>query len=171
MMSPGNERLAKTLSVPAGVTSEHGQNDYPRFGFAFCTENYLRSGDRSMSRILIVLCLIFGVGCSPASDTDTAVSQSSPQDVDGGTVENADRDKAQEFLGALGKVQSVEEEEKLLTEFAEWLKKKEYRIGVDAKNEKHVLSCPYFPPVTPWTEHSFLDVRNLELLPRLDNGG
>ena len=51
--------------------------------------------------------------------------------------------------------------------FAEWLKKKEYKIRVEVKKGEHVLSCPYFPPVTPWTEHSFLDVKNLELLPRL----
>jgi len=124
-----------------------------------------------MSRIVIVLCLIFGLGCSRAPDTDAVVSESSREGVDGGTVESADRDKAQEYFGALAKVQSVEEEEKLMTEFAEWLKKKEYKIRVEVKNGKHVLLCPYFPPVTPWTEHSFLDVKNLELLPRLDNGG
>jgi hypothetical protein len=110
----------------------------------------------------------FGVGCSRAPDTDAVVSESNPEVVDGGTVENADRDKAQEFFGGLAKVQSVEEEEKLLTEFAEWLKKKEYKIRVEVKNGKHVLSCPYFPPVTPWTDHTFLDVKNLDLLPRLD---
>jgi hypothetical protein len=98
-------------------------------------------------------------------------SESHPEDVDGGTIENPDRDRAQEYFGAFAKVQSIEEEEKLLTEFAEWLKKKEYKVGVEVKNGKHILSCPYFPPVTPWTEHSFLDVKNLELLPRLDNGG
>ena len=124
-----------------------------------------------MSRIAIVLCLIFGSGCSRAPDTDAVVSESSREGVDGGTVESADRDKAQEYFDALAKVQSVEEEEKLMTEFAEWLKKKEYKIRVEVKNGKHVLLCPYFPPVTPWTEHSFLEVKNLELLPRLDNGG
>jgi hypothetical protein len=97
----------------------------------------------------------------------SAADRARPADVeDGGQVENADRDKAQEYFSALAKVQSVEEEEKLLTEFAEWLNKKEYKIRVEVKNGKHVLSCPYFPPVTPWTEHSFLDVKNLELLPQ-----
>ena len=124
-----------------------------------------------MRRILIVLCMFFGVGCSRVPVTDAVVSESNPEVVDGGTVENLDRDKAQEYFGRLAKVQSVEEEEKLLTEFAEWLQKKEYKIRVEVKNGKHVLSCPYFPPVTPWTEHSFLDVENLELIPRLDNGG
>ena len=70
---------------------------------------------------------------------------------------------ARRSIVAFGKVQSVEEEEKLLTEFSEWLNKKKYKIRVEVKNGKHVLSCPYFPPVTPWTEHSFLDVKNLEL--------
>jgi len=124
-----------------------------------------------MCRVVIVLCLISCVGCSRAPDTDAVVSELNPEVEDGGVVENADRDKAQEYFGRLAKVQSVEEEEKLLTEFAEWLKKKEYKIRVEVKNGKHVLLCPYFPPVTPWTEHSFLDVENLELLPRLDNGG
>ena len=124
-----------------------------------------------MSRIVMILCLIFGFGCSRAPDTDAVVSESSREGVDGGTVASADREKAQKYFGALAKVQSVEEEEKLMTEFAEWLKKKEFKIRVEVKDGKHVLSCPYFPPVTPWTEHSFLDVKNLELLPRLDNGG
>jgi len=119
-----------------------------------------------MCRVVIVLCLISCVGCSRAPDTDAVVSESNPEVEDGGVVENADRDKAQEYFGRLAKVQSVEEEEKLLTEFAEWLKKKEYKIRVEVKNGKHVLLCPYFPPVTPWTEHSFLDVENLELLPQ-----
>ena len=114
---------------------------------------------------------MIGVGCSRAPDTDAVVSESSREGVDGGTVESADRDKAQEYFGALAKVQSVEEEEQVLTEFAAWLRKKEYRVRVEVKNGKHILSCPHFPPVTPWTEHSFLDVKNLELLPRLDNGG
>ena len=119
-----------------------------------------------MRRILIVLCMIFGVGCSRVPDTDAVVSESNPEVEDGGVVENADRDKAEAYFVALGKVQSVEEEEKLLTEFAEWLNKKEYKIRVEVKNGKHVLSCPYFPPVTPWTDHTFLDVKNLELLPQ-----
>ena len=90
---------------------------------------------------------------------------------DGGTVENADRDKAEAYFVALGKVQTAEEEEKLLTEFGEWLKKTGYKIRVEEKNGKHNLSCPYFPPVTPWTEHSFRDIKNLELLPRLEDDG
>ena len=121
-----------------------------------------------MRRILLVLCVLFGAGCSRVLDTDAVVSESIPEVADGGTVENADRDTAQGFLAGLAKVQSVEEEEKLLMEFAEWLKKKEYKIRVEVKNGKHVLSCPYFPPVTPWTDHTFLDVKNLDLLPRLD---
>jgi hypothetical protein len=115
--------------------------------------------------------MIFGVGCSRVPDTNAVVSESNPEVEDGGQVKNADRDTAQEYFGRLAKVQSVEEEKKLLTEFAQWLKKRECKIRVEVENGKHVLSCPYFPPVTPWTEHSFLDVENLELLPRLDNGG
>ena len=123
-----------------------------------------------MRLILMVLCLIFGVGCSLASDIDAVASKPNPELEDGGVVENADRETAQEYLGRLAKVQSAEEEKKLLTEFAQWLEKNEYKVRVEVKNGKHVLSCPYFPPVTPWTEHSFLDLKNLELLPRLDNG-
>ena len=89
-----------------------------------------------MRRILIVLCMIFGVACSRVSDNDAVVSDLNSEVEEGGVVENADRDTAEAYLVALGKV------------------------------GKHVLSCPYFPPVTPWTEHSFLDVKNLELLPQ-----
>ena len=124
-----------------------------------------------MRRVLMVICMIFGVGCSRAPETDALTSKPNPEVEDGGRVENADRDTAEAYFNALGKVQSAEEEEKLVTEFAEWLTKREYKVRVEVKNGKHVLSCPYFPPMTPWTEHSFLDVKNLELLPHLDDGG
>ena len=120
-----------------------------------------------MSRIVIVSCLICCVGCSGESDPN-AVGRGTDTDVeDGGVVENADRDKAEAYFVAIGKVQSVEEEEKLFTEFGEWLKEKGYKIRVEVKNGKHDLSCPYFPPVTPWTSHKILDAKNLELLPRV----
>ena len=119
-----------------------------------------------MSRIAILFCLIFCVGCSREPDPN-AVDRGTDADVeDGGKVENADRDKAEAYFVALGKVQSVEEEEKLLTEFGEWLEKNGYKISVVEKNGKHELSCPYFPPVTPWADHLFFDVKNLELLPQ-----
>ena len=118
------------------------------------------------SLVAALLCLISCVGCSRAADTGTVVGGSEDDFVEGGTVENVDRDKCEEYFLALDKVQSVEEEEKLLTEFAKWLNKNGYKIRVEVKNGQHVLSCPYFPPVTPWTEHSFLDVKNLELLPQ-----
>ncbi len=132
-------------------------------------------GNRSMSRFAIVLCVFSYVGCSRARDTDAVVGESNAEVVDGGTVENVHRDKVNEYFDALTKIQSVDDEEKLLQEFGEWLTEKGYKIRVEVKNGKHDLSCPYFPPVTPWTSHSFLDVKNLDLLPqlshRLDHGG
>ena len=123
-----------------------------------------------MSRIAIVFCLICCVGCSREPDPN-AVGRGTDTDVeDGGVVENADRDKAEAYFVAIGEVRSVEEEEELFTEFGEWLKEKGYKIRVEVKNGKHDLSCPYFPPVTPWTSHEILDVKNLELLPRVENG-
>ena len=124
-----------------------------------------------MIRSVIVLGLVVCVGCSGEPDPN-AVDRGSSSDVaDGGIVENADREKAEAYFVALGKVQSAEEEKKLLVDFAEWLEKNEYKIQVEVKDEKYVLSCPYFPPVTPWTDHAFLDAKNLELLPRIDDGG
>ena len=119
-----------------------------------------------MHRFVMVLCVLFSIGCSPAAESEVANGESDREVVEGGTVENVDRDKAQDYLTALGKVQSVEEEEKLLTDFAEWLKMNGYKIKVEEAEGKHLLSCPYFPPITPWTSHSFLDVKNLELLPQ-----
>ena len=129
------------------------------------------TGEQLMNRISICLLLIVFAGCS-LEPTPKAMDPGSEAEVeDGGVVENADREKAQAFFIALGKVKSVEEEKKLLTEFGEWLEEKEYKIEVEVKDGKHNLLCPYFPPVTPWTSHSFLDIKNLELLPRLENGG
>lgn len=93
------------------------------------------------------------------------------EDEDGGVVQNADRDKAEKFLAALPRVKSVEEEKKLLTDFAAWLRENEYKIKVLMIDGNYDLSCPYFPPETPWVRHSFLDNSNLELLPRMDSGG
>ena len=116
-----------------------------------------------MGRIAIIVCVIFCAGCSRTPDTDAEF-------IEGGTARNVDRDKCQEYFSALVNVQSAGEEKKILAEFGEWLKKKRYKIRVEVKNGKHMLSCPYFPPDTPWISHSFIDVKNLELLPRLDNG-
>ncbi|MFK7850596.1 MAG: ankyrin repeat domain-containing protein [Akkermansiaceae bacterium] len=86
---------------------------------------------------------------------------------EGGVVENPDRDKAEAYFTALGNVQSAQEEEKLLTEFGEWLKKNDYKVSVEERDGKYRLTCSSFPPVTPWIEHTFFDQKNLERLPRL----
>ena len=123
-----------------------------------------------MSRIAIVVSLICCVGCARQPDGST-VDQAMHADVeDGGRVPNADRDQAEAYFVALGQVRSVAEEEKLLTEFGEWLRTNGYKVSVTEKNGKHELSCPFFPPVTPWTEHTFFEIKNLDLLPRSDDG-
>ncbi|NNC88434.1 MAG: hypothetical protein HKN82_08255 [Akkermansiaceae bacterium] len=115
--------------------------------------------------------MILCVGCFSREDHEAEERGGDGDVEDGGVVENADRDKAEAYLAALGKVRSVDEEEALLTEFGEWLVANGYKISVVEKNGKHRLACPYFPPVTPWVEHAFLDIRNLGLLPRAGNGG
>ncbi len=122
------------------------------------------------SRILVcVLSVSIGslvVGCSPASDSEVVKNESDGGVVDGGTIISVDTHRVQEYFDALAKVRSVQEEEKLISDFADWLSKNGYKIVIEEKNGKHVLLCPYFPPVTPWTSHSFLDIRNLEMLPK-----
>lgn len=87
---------------------------------------------------------------------------------DGGHTSSADRDQAEAYFARLAKVGSAEEEKKLLTEFGEWLSEHEYKIQVKVVDGKHDLSCPYFPPETPWIRHLFLDIQNLDLLPTLE---
>ena len=122
-----------------------------------------------MYRISICLILIAIFGCSTETVENSANRGSDAEVEDGGVVENADRDRAESFFVSLRKIETVEEEEKLLKDFGNWLRGKEYKIKVAVKNGSHVLSCPYFPPVTPWTIHSFHDIKNLELLPQLDD--
>ena len=117
------------------------------------------SKTRCLKSVLLALCMVVAAGCSRAPDTVAVTGKPNPEVEDGGVVKNADRDTAQDYLGRLAKVQSGEEEKKLLTEFAQWLKTKEYKVRVEVKNGKHVLSCPYFPPVTPWTDHTFVESR------------
>jgi hypothetical protein len=147
---------------PAGTTIEYFESANERYKITLTNEVLTINGDKytlenptDSIRIVDGRVEINGVETAPDADVE-----------DGGTVANADRDKAQAYFVSLGKVQSVEEEEKLLTEFGEWLEKNGYRISVVEKNGKHQLSCPHFPPVTPWAEHSFFDVKNLELLPQ-----
>lgn len=122
-----------------------------------------------MSRIAFVLVASMLAGSSEATESNTTKKSVRAEVEDGGVVENADRDRAQKYFNELRKVKSAEEEKKLLTSFGKWLRDSEYKIRVEEKKGKHDLSCPYFPPVTPWTEHKFYDIENLKLLPRLED--
>ena len=86
---------------------------------------------------------------------------------DGGVVENPDREQVQKYFTKIRKINSADQEKKLFTEFAQWLNDNSYKIRIDLKNETHTLSCPYFPPETPWCRHTFFNTRNLDLLPQL----
>lgn len=135
-------------------------------------KDILLAGLRQMSRIALVFGLILCVGCSSESEPDAADRSRDTDEVEeGGGPANPDRDRAEAYFGALNKVTSAEEEKKLLSEFGEWLRARDYKISVRVEEERHFLSCPYFPPVTPWTFHSFLDPTNLELLPLLEEDG
>ncbi|NNE93288.1 MAG: hypothetical protein HKN23_16720 [Verrucomicrobiales bacterium] len=123
---------------------------------------------RKQVGVLFVFFVVLCVGCSRETDPNAASRGSNAGEKEG--VENADRETAERYFVALDEVQSAEEEEKLLKEFGQWLRENEYRIQVEAKSGKHRLSCPYFPPVTPWTDHTFFDAGNLALLPRFDEG-
>ncbi len=118
-----------------------------------------------MGRIAVAVCCVICLGCVRAQESENVAGESE-FGVDGGTVKNANRDKANEFFQLLGEVQTVDEEEGLATEFAAWLNENGYKVVVEEDNGKHILSCPYFPPVTPWTSHTFLAAENLELLPQ-----
>lgn len=122
-------------------------------------EKYTLNKTPSVIRIVEEKVEINGVEAAPDDGSNVELE-------DGGQVENADRNKAEAYFVALCKVRSVEEEKTLLTEFGEWLSTNDYKINVVEKNGKHELSCPYFPPVTPWTNHTFHDIKNLELLPQ-----
>lgn len=84
---------------------------------------------------------------------------------DGGEPQNPDCERAQEFLSRLPKVESAEEEKKLLTEFGDWLRDNKYTVTLERADDETRLLCPDFPPVTPWISHRFLDAENLALLP------
>ncbi len=122
-----------------------------------------------LMRIFTTLLLGFAiVACSPGiNDGGTSTGK---QDVeDGGSVKNAHRDKAQAFFNTLSKARTKEEERAVVTELANWMNVHNYKVEVTEENGAHVLACPYFPPVTPWVKHTFVDVKHLELLPQLEH--
>ena len=94
-------------------------------------------GSRIFVCVLSVSIGLLIVGCSPASDGEVVNNESDGGVVDGGTVINVDRDGVQEYFDAFAKVRSVQEEEKLVTDFAEWLGKNGYKIVIEEKNGKH----------------------------------
>ncbi len=122
-----------------------------------------------MNRIAIVLFASILVGCSGMPELESEKIGSQTKVEKGGSGKNAKRDKAQNYFVALSKVQSAEEEKKLLSEFGQWLSKGGFKIRVEETNGIYNLSCPYFPPVTPWIEHKFYDIQNLKLIPQLEN--
>jgi hypothetical protein len=85
---------------------------------------------------------------------------------DGGDVKSEGRDRVNAFFLALGEARSADEEKAVVMDLARWLEARGYTLEVEERQGKHVLACPYFPPITPWISHRFLDLRNLELLPR-----
>lgn len=124
-----------------------------------------------MVRIATLLLICTCLGCSSKPVANTENQKKDSQTEDGGVVENKDRDQAQKFFTALPKVESAEQEKKLLAEFGQWLRENEYQVEVKIVDGKHDLSCPYFPPVTPWVRHKFLDIDNLKLLPQGSGAG
>ena len=122
-----------------------------------------------MIRIALLWSVIVFTGCSSEPDANVIGRGTAADLDDGGQIENADRDKTEAFFTAIKKVQSADEEKELFAEFGNWLKANGYKVRVELKNGMHQLSCPYFPPVTPWTSHKMLDITNLELLPQVEN--
>lgn len=118
------------------------------------------------SASVVIACFVSCAGCKNEQHSDAPDITSGTGVEDGGTAASSDRATCSNYFDRFAELQSSEEEAELLTEFGNWLSKHEYLIHVEMKEGKHVLSCPYFPPVTPWTEHTFLDVANLERLPR-----
>ena len=122
-----------------------------------------------MIRPNFIFGLIILAGCSPPPDTEVITRSSTSEILEGGHVESADFKKVEMYFERLDNVESAKEEAELLTEFAGWLVTNGYKIRIEEKDGKHALSCPYFPPVTPWTDHAFFDVDNANLLPRLED--
>lgn len=114
---------------------------------------------------VIASSLVFLPGCSKKPERENTNPGTDAEVDDGGGVEDADRNKVEDYFLALSKISSAEAEKELLVEFGQWLTDNKYEISVREKNGKHELSCPFFPPVTPWVGHTFLDIENLNLLP------
>lgn len=157
--------------IPEGLNERHAAN------FLAAAKDLQKTGEPKQA----VAILKELIGKYPDSDAADEAKQildqleksnvDAAENEDGGAVLDPDRDKAEKFLHALPDVESVEEEKKLLTEFGAWLRENEYKLSVTMIDGKHDLSCPYFPPETPWVRHSFLDDSNLELLPQIESEG
>lgn len=112
------------------------------------------------------LCLALAltlVGCSP--ETERPPTNVSTETEDGGEVVNPHRDQATAYFQSLTKSESAEEEKRIVTELAAWLNANEYKVEIIEEDGVHTLSCPYFPPVTPWVQHTFIDADHVDLLP------
>ncbi len=117
------------------------------------------------------ICTICALGCEgnlPAvSEKKSDVTRTGAHSKD----KDADRAEAEAFLLDLKKVQTAQEEKYHLEKFGQWLRASGYKIRVEKDGSSYRLDCPYFPPVTPWADHEFLDAKNLELLPLLETDG
>lgn len=129
--------------------------------------------DLPSSRFQLVVfgCLLVCWGCSESRPLDrvttpTIVTTSCSEIEDGGLVPQPDRDRAQQYFSQFAQIDSLEDERRLLTEFGGWLGANGYRVEIEKAGDGFRLSCPYFPPVTPWTDYTFRDPANLDLLPQ-----
>lgn len=132
------------------------------------TWTVVSSRARETGWVTLASCAVLCVGCSSESDSGGSKESATALLENGGGKENPDRDQVENYFGALRAVQTDEDEAELLREFGNWLRERDYRILVEKRDGVNILSCPYFPPVTPWTEYSFRSRKNLDLLPHYE---
>lgn len=132
-----------------------------------------------MTRVLLLICLA-AAGCAaspPAAPGPTPGPAPGPTPDTGPT-----RERAQALLTGLAQADTPADEAAATAALLGWLDEHDLGLQVETRRDGEriavepaqlasgalpattTLACPYFPPVTPWVERTWLDPANLRRL-------
>ena len=130
-----------------------------------------------MNRIFLLCFLVLFTACQGSGEESSPRARKAVEDGDSGPSTNARRAEMNRLLQAVVQSKTIAEEDRAIERLLKAVKDGRYKLGL-RRNEEDIgrkelkriavkesvltleISCPYFPPVTPWISHRFHNYKN-----------